>query len=49
MELDQKCKSYEARRVSPLTRNTTQCRWNKFPNRNIFFVDRPGRAARFDS
>ena len=31
MEVDQKSKSYQARRVSPRARNTTQSEWNDFP------------------
>ena len=49
MEVDQKRKSYQARRVSPRVRNTTQSKWNSFSNRNIFFVDRPRRAAWIDN
>ena len=49
IEVDQKSKSYQARRVSPRARNTTQSKWNSFLNRNIFFGDRPRRAARIDS
>ena len=49
MEVDQKSKSYQARRVSPRVRNMTQSKWNSFPNRNIFFGDQSGRAARSDS
>ena len=30
MEVDQKSKSYQARRVSPRARNTTQSEWNDF-------------------
>ena len=48
-EVDQKSKSYQARTVSPCARNTTQCKWNSFPDRNIFFGDWPQRAARSDS
>ena len=48
MEVDQKIKSYLARRVPPHARNTTQSVWNSFPNRNIFFGDGPRRAARTD-
>ena len=49
MEVDQKRKSYQARRVAPGARNTIQSKWNSFLNRNIFFGDRPRRAARIDS
>ena len=49
MEVDQQLKSYQARRVSPRARNKTQSKWNSFPNRNIFFGDRPQSAARIDS
>ena len=48
MEVDLKSKSFQARRMSPLARNTIQFKQNSFPNRNIFFGDRPRRAARFD-
>ena len=30
MEVNQKSKSYQARRVSPCARNTTQSQWNSF-------------------
>ena len=49
MEVDQKSKSYQARRASPRDRNTTQSIGNSFSNRNIFFGDRPGGAAKIDS
>ena len=49
MEVDQKSKSFQARRVSPRTRNTTQSKRNSFPNRNIFFGERPRKAATSDS
>ena len=49
MKVDKKSRSYYARRVSPRARNITQSKWNSFPNRNIFFGDRPRRAARIDS
>ena len=49
MEVDQKSKSYQTRRVSARARNTTQSKWNSFPNRNIFFGDWSQRAARIDS
>ena len=49
MEVDQKSKSYQARRVSPRARNTAQSKWNSFPNRIISFGDRPPRATRIDS
>ena len=49
MEVDQKSKSYQAIKVSPRTRNTTQSKWNSFSNINIFFGDWPRRAARIDS
>ena len=32
MEVGQKSKSYQARRVSYCARNTTQSKWNGFPN-----------------
>ena len=44
-----KSKSYQARRVLPRARNTTQSKWNSFPNRNIFFGDQPRRDVRIDS
>ena len=44
-----KSKSYQARRVLPRARNTTQSKWNSFPNRNIFVVDQSRRAGRNDS
>ena len=49
MEVDQKRKSYQVRRVSPGARNTFQSKWNSFPNRNVFFGGRPRRAAGIDS
>ena len=49
MKVDQKSKTYLARRVSPSARNTTQSKWNSFLNRNIFFGGPPRRAARIDS
>ena len=49
MEVDQKSKSYQARKVSPHTINTTQSKWNSLPNRNIFFGDRRQRASAIDS
>ena len=49
MEVDQKSKSSQSRIVSPCARNTTQSKRNSFPNINIFFGDRPRRAARIDS
>ena len=48
MKVDQKSKCYHATRVSPCARNTTGYNSNSFTNRNIFFVDRPRRAARVD-
>ena len=39
----------KVRRVPTCARNTTQSKWNSFLNRNIFFGDRPWRAARIDS
>ena len=44
-----KVKVNQARRVSPGARNTTQSKWNSFPNRNIFVVDQSRRAGRNDS
>ena len=38
MKVDQKSKSYQARRASPRARNTTQ-KYNTFANRNTFFGD----------
>ena len=49
MEVYQKSKSYQARKVSPHARNTTESKLNSFPNRNIFIGDRPRRAAKTDS
>ena len=49
MELDQKSKSYQTRRVSPHARNATPSKLNSFPNTNIFSGDWPQRAARIDS
>ena len=49
MEVDQKSKSYQARRASLRARNTAQSKWNSFPNRNILFGDQPRRATRIDS
>ena len=49
MEVDQKSKIYQARRVSPRAGNAIQSKWDNFSNRNIFFGDRPRRAARIDS
>ena len=49
MDEDQKTKSYQARKVSPHARNTTQSKWNSFPNRNILYGDRPLRVARIYS
>ena len=46
--MNQKSKGHQARRVSPRARNTTQSKWNSFPNRNVFFGDRPRKAARID-
>ena len=37
MEVDQKSKIYQARRVSPRARNAIQSKWANFSNRNIFF------------
>ena len=45
MEVDQKSISYQARRLSPRTRNTTQSKRNSFHNRNIFFGDRPRKET----
>ena len=49
MEVDQKSKSYQGRRMSPRARNTTTSKRKSSSNRNIFFGDQPQRAARFDS
>ena len=49
MDVDQKSKSYQARRVLPRATNTTQSKWNSFLNSNIFFGDQPQRAATIDS
>ena len=48
LEVDQEIKSYLARRLSHRARNTTKSILNSFPNRNIFFSDRPRRAGRTD-
>ena len=49
MEEDKKSKNYQPRRVSPRARNTTQSKWNRLPNRKIFFGDRTQRVARIAS
>ena len=44
-----KFKGYQARRVSPRVRNTTQSKWNSFPNKIFLFGDKARKAARTDS
>ena len=38
MEVHQKSKSYQTRRVSPCARNTTQSKWNSFPKEIVSLV-----------
>ena len=49
MKVEQKYKSYQARRVLTRARNTTQSKWNNFSNSNLFFGDQPQRAVRIGS